>query len=97
MPRPRPEPTTALAQAIQLRRGDATGREIAPTVGVSYAGIHRLERGARPGVETALTIARWLGWTMEEVLAAAKRPPLSDAELAALSTEAPLAPVVQTG
>jgi hypothetical protein len=41
--------------------------------GISFPTIHRLEHGLhRPSVDTALKLARWLGWTLEEVVEASR-------------------------
>ena len=73
MPRRRATPTTALAAAIQARRGASKLRDIADEVGISWATLARLERGG--GVQKIATrsaVARWLGWTEEQVIEAVK-------------------------
>lgn len=45
-------------------------------VGVSYVTLSGLERGThRPSADTARKLARWLGWTMEQVFEASGKPP----------------------
>ena len=73
MPRRRATPTTVLAAAIQAKRGNAKLRDIANDAGLSWAALARLERGG--GVQkiaTRLAVARWLGWTEEQVIEAVK-------------------------
>lgn len=44
-------------------------------MGVSYMTLSSIERGAhRPSVDTAVKLARWLGWTVERVIEAATEP-----------------------
>lgn len=73
MPRPDPKPATALAVAIQARRGGGTSQEdAAAALGLTGVTLSRLERGAhRPSYDTAVKLARWLGWTVEAVMEAA--------------------------
>lgn len=80
MPRPRTAPKTQLGLALIERRGDASLFAVEAETGLTYTTLSRLERGAhRPSADTALKLARWLGWTMEEVMAAADQPtPTSD-------------------
>ena len=76
MPRRRATPTTALAAAIQARRGASKLRDIADEAGLSWATLARLERGG--GVQksaTRLAVAWWLGWTEEQIADAAKTAP----------------------
>lgn len=76
MPRRRATPTTALAAAIQAKRGNAKLRDIADEAGISWATLARLERGG--GVQkiaTRLAVARWLGWDEEQVIEAVKTAP----------------------
>lgn len=76
MPRRRATPTTALAAAIQAKRGNAKLRDIADESGLSWATLARLERGG--GVQkiaTRVAVARWLGWTEEQIADAAKTAP----------------------
>ena len=73
MPRRRATPTTALAAAIQAKRGTSKLRDIADEAGISWATLARLERGG--GVQKIATrsaVARWLGWTEDQVIEAVK-------------------------
>lgn len=46
-----------------------------------HAVLVRLESGQRqPGVETARALARWLGWSLNQVIDAARQPPDADGE-----------------
>lgn len=76
MPRRRATPTTALAAAIQAKRGNAKLRNIADEARLSWATLARLERGG--GVQkiaTRMAVARWLGWTEEQVANAVRTAP----------------------
>ena len=76
MPRRRATPTTAIAAAIQAKRGNAKLRDIANDAGLSWATLARLERGG--GVQkiaTRAAVAKWLGWTEEQVANAVKTAP----------------------
>lgn len=76
MPRRRATPTTGLAAAIQAKRGTSKLRDIADEAGLSWATLARLERGG--GVQkiaTRMAVARWLEWTEEQVIEAAKTAP----------------------
>ena len=73
MPRRRATPTTALAAAIQAKRGTSKLRDIADEAGISWATLARLERGG--GVQKIATrsaVARWLGWTEDQVIEAVR-------------------------
>lgn len=83
MPRPPPTPSTALGVALQERRAGRTSAEVAPAIGVDSSTLLRFERGAnRPTYDTAVKLAAWLGWTVEQVMAAAvaPAPPASNPE-----------------
>lgn len=68
-------PTTLLGRSLVNRRGDRTLVAVAEQLGVSYVCVARIELAARkPSPSTALKIARWLGWTMEQVYEAANTP-----------------------
>ena len=71
----RQQPSTALGIAIRSKRG-ATGQPAASVeAGVPQATLSRIERGShRPSVDTALALAKWLGWSVEQVLEAASTP-----------------------
>ena len=67
-------PKTALGAAIRARRV-TTGEATAEQLGISKVTLYRLERGDHsPTASTALKLARWLGWTMEQVVEAAAAP-----------------------
>jgi DNA-binding XRE family transcriptional regulator len=75
MPRPAPKPSSALATAIQAKRADLRQQDAADVLGVSGGTLSRLERGThQPSTDTALKLARWLGWSMEQVIEAANAP-----------------------
>lgn len=49
--------------------------ELASLVGVAETTISHQERGThRPSYDTAVKLARWLGWTVEQVMEAAAQP-----------------------
>jgi DNA-binding XRE family transcriptional regulator len=76
MGRPPKPPKTALGRAIRDKRGDATGDDVAALLGIDRNTLYRLERGEHgPSMQTALALAKWLGWTIEEVVHAAGKPP----------------------
>lgn len=54
---------------------------LAQELGLAQSSVSRLERGAaRPSTDTARALARWLGWSMEQVIEAADQPaPSKDA------------------
>lgn len=61
-----------LADAVRKKRGDLSQVDAAQAAGVPRATLSRLERGThRPSYDTAVKLARWLGWTVEEVMAGA--------------------------
>lgn len=70
-----PKPVgTALGAAIRARR---SGRQVdaAAELGVSRSTLAEAERGTHaPSLATARALARWLGWSLEDVLDAAERP-----------------------
>lgn len=72
MARPPKSPKTALGVAIRKKRGSIDGGETGEVLGVSQSTISRLELGSEPSAHTALALAKWLGWTVEEVLRAAQ-------------------------
>ncbi len=75
MPRPRSGEPTRLGQAIRAQRGEVSLEAIAAELDVSHTTLSRLERGThRPSAATARTLARRLGWTVEQVLDAAEQP-----------------------
>ena len=63
---------TRLGVALQSKRGDMSQRSADIAAGVERSTIGRIERGAHlPSFPTALKLARWLGWTVEQVMEAA--------------------------
>lgn len=70
-----PVPTTALGAALIARRAGRAGRVVAEEIGIDHGAYTRLESGKRgPSAPTARALARWLGWTTDEVLDAAEQP-----------------------
>ena len=62
------------------RRGDRQQREVAAELGTTDATVSRLERGLNmPTSSVARALARWLGWTTDQVLDAAEQPAPSEA------------------
>jgi DNA-binding XRE family transcriptional regulator len=60
---------------MQAHRAGDSLRDVAPALGVSNVTLSRIERGVvSPSLPTARALARWLGWTLEQVLDAAERP-----------------------
>lgn len=83
MPRNRPPPATALAAAISARgKGarvtedgeikDARFLDLAWLAGCDLSTLSRINRGSVPNLATAEKLASWLGWSVEEVIAAAR-------------------------
>ncbi|MCA9794002.1 MAG: helix-turn-helix transcriptional regulator [Candidatus Eremiobacteraeota bacterium] len=68
-------PPTRLAQAIRRCREGRPQRDVAPDIGINRSTLARIERGThQPSAATALKLAPWLGWTVEQVLRAAQEP-----------------------
>jgi DNA-binding XRE family transcriptional regulator len=67
-------PPTALALAVSERRGARTQAEVAREIGVGQVTLSSVERGAPLSLKTAEAIARWLGWPIEQVIGAARKP-----------------------
>lgn len=60
---------------MRAARGVEDQDAIGVKLGVSRPTLSRLERGThQPSADTALKLARWLGWSMEQVMEAAKAP-----------------------
>lgn len=58
-----------------VQRGEASLQAIGERTGVPYTTLSRLERGVhRPSYDTAVKLAAWLGWTVEQVMTAATEP-----------------------
>jgi transcriptional regulator with XRE-family HTH domain len=66
-------PITALGAIIRERRGGWTQARLAKKLGVPPSTLARIERGTHaPSADTAAALAEWLGWSAQEVLAAAR-------------------------
>lgn len=75
MPRPLSPARTALGVAIRARRGDRGQVLAEEESGIPHTTLSRIERGAHaPSADTARALARWLGWSTDEVLDAAAQP-----------------------
>ncbi|MBL8619177.1 MAG: helix-turn-helix transcriptional regulator [Deltaproteobacteria bacterium] len=77
MSRPVLPPRTTLGAALRTRRAATAADQhaAAAEIGVPQATLSRLERGKhRPSADTARKLAKWLGWTIEQVLEAADTP-----------------------
>lgn len=75
MPRP-PRPVgSRLGAAVRQNRADRSQGELAAELQVTAQTVSRLERGShQPSLDTAVKLARWLGWTVEQVVEAAGQP-----------------------
>jgi DNA-binding XRE family transcriptional regulator len=68
-------PITRLGVAIRERRHDRGQHEAADEIGLPRSTLARIERGAHsPSIDTALALAKWLGWSVEQVIDAARTP-----------------------
>lgn len=75
MPRPRGQLRTKLGAELVARRGEASLESVSGEMSMAYQTLSRLERGThRPSADTARALARWLGWTTDQVLDAADQP-----------------------
>lgn len=75
MPRPRSQPPTVFARAVTDARGDRSLMDVGAQLGLDYTTLSSIERGkVRPSFGSAAILARWLGWTMEQVYEAANTP-----------------------
>ena len=75
MGRPALSPTNALGAAIRARRSAAGQTATAADIGVARTTLAQIERGEfTPSINTALALARWLGWSVEQVIEAARTP-----------------------
>lgn len=75
MPRPPALPSTSLGAAVQDRRAGEPMRALAERLQVANTTLSSIERGTHaPSVATARALAKWLGWTVEQVLDAADQP-----------------------
>lgn len=74
MGRPPQTPVTTLGLAMREHRGSRPGHEVCKDIGIDSGMYHRLEAGKRgPSAPTARALARWLGWTTDQVLDAAEQ------------------------
>jgi len=56
-------------------RGARSQRQLDVELGISRGAVGRIESGSHaPSIRTALVLARWLGWTVEQVIEAADQP-----------------------
>lgn len=68
-------PITVLASAIRDRRGARRQAIVAAEIGVSRSSFARMERGGQPpSPQAAVALARWLGWSVTQVIEAANTP-----------------------
>lgn len=82
MARPLHPPSTALGAAVRVRRNGVSAAIVAKDIGLTQSTISAVERGThRPSADTAVKLARWLGWTVERVIEAARAPAPSDGAL----------------
>lgn len=60
---------------MRQRRAGRDGEDAASELGIDRGTLYRLERGTHaPSTTTALALAKWLGWSVEQVLEAAGEP-----------------------
>lgn len=75
MGRSRARAPTKLGAAVQAKRGASALRDVAKAIGVPDTTLSRVERGADSlSLGNALAVSKWLGWSVEQVIAAAKAP-----------------------
>lgn len=67
-----------LGRAIRAHRGGMRLVDLAAQLEIHHGTLSRLERGQQPSLATVLILARWLGWTTDQVIAAALAPPEED-------------------
>jgi DNA-binding XRE family transcriptional regulator len=73
--------STPLSTALKARRADQSLAETGRELKLSHQTLMRLERGThQPSTDTAVKLARWLGWSVEQVIEAAKAPASSEVE-----------------
>lgn len=81
MPRPPKPPTTLLGQVLRELRGERSVSSIAAELGCAHSTLTRLEQGqGSMSAQLALAIARWIGWSVEQVIEAAGKPPREAAQ-----------------
>jgi DNA-binding XRE family transcriptional regulator len=72
---PSTSPMTVLASALRDRRGARRQAAVAAEIGVSRSSFARMERGGQPpSPQVAVALARWLGWSVTQVIDAANAP-----------------------
>lgn len=77
-------PVTALGVELRRHRGARSQADAAAEARLPPGTLARIERGTHtPSLETARLLATWLGWTVEEVAAAAEAPVAAPKELMA--------------
>jgi len=65
-----------LGESMRLRRGTSSGALVAKNIGISRAAYYGAEAGTREmNMQTAEALADWLGWTIDAVVKAARKPP----------------------
>ena len=65
---------------MRARRGGSGQVTAEQESGVPHTTLSRIERGTHaPSADTARALARWLGWTVEQVFEAAETPVAGDA------------------
>lgn len=75
MPTPMQPCGSLLGAELRRRRDGRSQAYVSKEAGVPAATLSRIERGTHePSTKTALALARWLGWSVERVLEAAKAP-----------------------
>lgn len=81
MGRPASPPTTVLGVAVREKRGATPQIPMAESLGIPHSTLSRVERGSNePSFDSARVLARWLGWTVEQVLDAARAPAPTDGD-----------------
>lgn len=77
MGRPANPPKTLLGSEIRAERARRGSGQVvaAEEIGIPRATLAVAERGSHPpSLDTAVALARWLGWTVERVIEAARTP-----------------------
>ena len=73
--RPVSDPGGALGAAVRAKRGVEGVRTVGEALGIAGTTIARIERGGRPSYDTAVKLAAWLGWTVEQVMSGSVATP----------------------
>lgn len=64
-----------LGAAIRHKRAGRTLRDVEGEIGVGHSTLSRIEvQTTVPSTAVARSLARWLGWSLDDVIAAAERP-----------------------